>query len=411
MIRNLPFWLYAKPQALGLRSGFHQNACRLPSKLEPVGCKMNHASSLMEWRPGIRVLFREWRRIDSGNIMLEGFPRAHILSRPHLGLVTASSSPSRHTLEVISQYAAEMPYHDLLKKVSPVKRDCIYPDRWGLDLLQLCLEDHHFDTVIKYLKRLPTEGETTYELRMEIPEVLGNFIRQDRKAQKYLLPELAKFPQGRFYFFETFVDIDFLHVYYADALDDYLKYTNKAGNGYKDRDIRFALNLQFRRDLFHGTKRAAIKTAYRIKQLKLMDVDLENFLFWFPIARTFFTDLMTEGALRRDGNLQPLITSLHDHCAINPSGDAKGYALSESLQALYFLKQYAAIREIGLEYLSAIPSFSRHGSFYPPLVMILKEVDRHFGESNFAALNPNHSSSRYTSGTESYCAKNFSGHS
>lgn len=324
-----------------------------------------------------------------------------------LGLVTAKSSPSRHTLDVISQYATDEPYHSFLKKVSPEKQCGIYPDRWGLELLQLCLEDHHFDTVIKYLKRLPPEGETTHELRMEIPEVLGPFIRHDRKAQKHLLPELAKFPQGRFYFFETFVDIDFLHVYYADALDDYLKYTNKAGNGYKDRDIRFGLNLQFRRELFHGPKRAAAKTAYRIKQLHPRDLDLSNHLYWFPVARTFFTDFMTQGALRQNGNLEPLISSLHAHCAIAPDVDTKGYVLSESLQALYFLKQYAVIREIGLEYLSVIPLLTRHGSFYTPLVLILKEVDRRLGESNFAALNLDDCPSQYTSGTESYCTENF----
>lgn len=324
-----------------------------------------------------------------------------------LGLVRTTSSPSRHTLDVISRYAAEAPYHSFLKKMAPAKDSSTHSESLGLDLLQLCLEDHHFDTVIKYLQRLPPEQEANQAQRMHIAAVLGTFIRRDRKAQKHLLPALAKIPQGRFYFFESFVDLDFLHVYFAHALDDYLKEVHRVGHATKKRDILFALNLQFRRDLFHGPKRAAAKTSYRIQQVETGSFDLGNQSSWFPVARTFFTEIMTEGLLRRRGNLDPLLAKMHAHHDISPKMDVRGYLLSESLQALFFLKEYSAIREIGLEYLPTIQQINKIESFHTPLVLILKEVDQHFGENHFSSLGTHTSPTSHTEGCEAYNAGFF----
>lgn len=73
------------------------------------------------------------------------------------------------------------------------------------------------------------ELQHIYELQLEeyelnrLSHVLGIQIRENKDAQKILVPLWAKNKAAQIYFFERFVDLDNLNGYYGDAISIYLK--------------------------------------------------------------------------------------------------------------------------------------------------------------------------------------------
>ncbi len=77
------------------------------------------------------------------------------------------------------------------------------------------------------------ELQHIYELKLEeyelnrLSHVLGIQLRENRNAQKILMPLWAKNKSAQIYFFERFVDLDNLSGYYGKAISIYLKNKNK----------------------------------------------------------------------------------------------------------------------------------------------------------------------------------------
>ncbi|MFB6307679.1 MAG: hypothetical protein ABEH43_11970, partial [Flavobacteriales bacterium] len=134
------------------------------------------------------------------------------------GLVPARSKTSKNTLDSLTQYLGYNNWEEyVLKHSNPDLKKQIVPDKNGIHLLELCLKNHEFKSVIDYLKDL-SEDDLTETFRHEIREKFADILRHDKRARNVLIPELAKIEQGRKYFFEGFVDFVFLHEYYADGL-------------------------------------------------------------------------------------------------------------------------------------------------------------------------------------------------
>lgn len=320
-------------------------------------------------------------------------------------LVRSNSTTSKFSLDVLSQYVGVESFAVFSRSIRPRNKERIRTDKWGLELLSLCLQNHQFGTVLQYLEKLPHPSEAQYPHRIAVAEVLGLAIRRDRKARKVLLPELAKTTNGRFYFYETFVDLDYLNDYYADALDYYLKYLPFEDKKLKERDLLFTTNVQFRRSVLYQSKKSAAKSAYRLTSIDTKKLDRSDNSNYLPLGRTIFTEILSEGYLRRDGDFSAAIKRLHQFCAETDSIGIVVFLISEAVQALYLLKEFPLIREIALEYLNEIDMVTKVDHI-TPILAILKKVDSMYQESNFAHLGSNFVTQSTICGCESHYSTN-----
>ncbi|HKL40534.1 MAG TPA: hypothetical protein VJ894_07640 [Cryomorphaceae bacterium] len=254
------------------------------------------------------------------------------------------------------------------------------------------------------MEKLPHSSEAQYPQRIALAEVLGLAIRRDRKARKVLLPELAKTTNGRFYFYETFVDLDYLNDYYADALTHYLNYLPSNNKKLRERDLLFTINVQFRRNILYKSKKSAAKSAYQLNNIDTEKLDRSDDSHYLPLGRTIFTRILSEGHLKRDGDFSAAIQQLHQFCNETDSIGIKGFLLSEAVQALYLLKEFRLIREIAIEYLKEIEDLSTK-DHHTPIFAILKEVESLNKESNFQHLRVEIIPQTHVRGCESHYSR------
>ena len=162
-------------------------------------------------------------------------------------LVAIKTFPSKNTLNVLSEFVGFNNWEHFCKNEDEPHlslKENIVPDAMALKLFEISLKNHNFKTVLEYLKLLPINislGDT----QKKISEIFGEVFRKDREARNILLPKLAKMPEGRLYFYETFVDIDFLSVYYADSLSEYEEYINPKEKIKSKRDFIFVNTIKF----------------------------------------------------------------------------------------------------------------------------------------------------------------------
>ena len=122
-------------------------------------------------------------------------------------LISNNSQPSKYTLNILSEFVGYSSFDDLKnknKEDSPISsNEKLITDEFGIALFNLCLKNHHFDTVQEYLNLLPKEN-VHFQTQVKIGDSFGNIFRKDKKARAVLLPQLAKTASGRTYFYESF---------------------------------------------------------------------------------------------------------------------------------------------------------------------------------------------------------------
>jgi hypothetical protein len=161
--------------------------------------------------------------------------------------------PYLSTLDILSDYAGHRDWttfcrqNEAVPEVSTDKK--IVPDTLGLQLLKICLDNHHFQSVIDYLKMLEGPVLPSWKMHLELGSVLGQTFRKDPVAQKELLPELARIPEGRFFFYEAFVDEDHLDGYYGAAIMRYHHYQFDLIDNQRIKDYLFGQCMLFFRAL------------------------------------------------------------------------------------------------------------------------------------------------------------------
>lgn len=152
--------------------------------------------------------------------------------------------PHEYTLDILASYLGFRDWRDYSDKKKEYKAKL--PS--NLQLLDLCLQDHHVGTVVKYLKSLPADYSYDYNETIQIASIIGNSLTEDKQLRSKLMPELASFEQGRMYFTDMYVDELNFDLYYKQNLHYYLKAPVK--NAQKNiNDQLFALNLLYKHAL------------------------------------------------------------------------------------------------------------------------------------------------------------------
>lgn len=254
-------------------------------------------------------------------------------------------------------------------------------DYYGLKLLDIACKNHNFSTVLEYISLLPLENYSVE--RQLIGETLGQVIRYDKKARQILLPELAKTPQGRFYFYENFVDLDFLSHYYADSLDFYKKHITQQDKKSSLRDAIFATSIQFLNQLQLRNKVEAIKTGYELKRItKKQEINIESVGHILPLTR-YKTTMMSYWFLSNQPYNYKCESYLEELELELSSCDpfTRTFILAETFRALDVGKRYIDIKYLFDKYTSYPITKVVEGQYQ--LVLLLAEKSYNILGENF----------------------------
>lgn len=196
----------------------------------------------------------------------------------------------------MSEYAGYTSWDDLQKKEdNPISRnEKLVPDELGITLFTLCLKNHHFDTVLQYIDLLPSDTYVAKTHR-QISRTFGQVFRKDIKARNVLLPELAKTKNGRDYFFETFVDIDYINQYYNKAIvNNYIPAIGSLNEIKNRTDFVFAKSIEFIAYVTSNNHKRAISSSYELFQKINVQSHWQEFSHPYPYARLISVFLISE---------------------------------------------------------------------------------------------------------------------
>ena len=292
-------------------------------------------------------------------------------------LVVSKSTPSKTSLNILSEFVGHHNWETFCKEQEdPTSnlQEKLIPDAMALKLFEISLKNHDFKTVIDYLKLLPIDNYDDMPVA-KIGGIFGDVFRKDKKARQILLPELAKLPQGRFYFYEIFVDIDFLNIYFADALLDYKKHINLKDSDKSTRDLIFTNSLQFLNYLKTNQKRKTIQQGFELtKALHPNDANIETIKHPFPLARYHSSYLIYLFLTRKltDKELDKTLFLLEEQIILSNNKSDTTFILAELFKALYLSGKYAEIVFLYEKYNAKQQIYNKVSSSYIPLMNFVK---------------------------------------
>lgn len=272
-------------------------------------------------------------------------------------LVPSKSGISLSSLNIFCQYLGFKNYSDFVNSVNPEPDKKYIPDEFGLNLFNICLKNHEFKSVIDYIQQLPIGG-IGLKRHNAIKESFGTFFRNDRKGRKLLIPELAKIEQGRHYFFESFVDFDYLHQYYSSGLQYYQKHIKTHQPQLACRDFVFSQSVLIIAAIQKRDLRTAKRLSYELFSYKLRnDNSIIGFSHVWPFARYNALHLIY---MYLQNNLRPAflhdtIKRFRDQMSF-PSAHFQQILLSELLQALLYCKRFNEIPDVFNEFITLTDS-------------------------------------------------------
>ena len=244
----------------------------------------------------------------------------------------------------------------------------------------MCLKNHHFDTVLEYLELLPSEN-LDWNTQLNIANSLGTVLRKDKKAQAVLLPQLAKTEVGRMYFYESFVDIDFINSYYNDAVSKHYLPRIEAYNQKKYiTDLTFAKAIEFIAHLKARRKKEAIKTAYALFQKADINTHWKEFIHPFPYARLISVYLISEH-LKKKLTQQKIDFTIEKIEEVITNTNQPTFLLAQLIMALNYCKYYQEIIDLFEKYESLIEQKVKTSSDYLPIIICVKNAYAKLGGS------------------------------
>ena len=292
-------------------------------------------------------------------------------------MITNKSQPSQWTLNILSEYTGYSSWEDLKNKNKeelPISNnEKLKTDEFGITLFNLCLKNHHFDTVLEYLELLPSE-KLDWNTQLNIANSLGTVLRKDKKAQAVLLPQLAKTEVVRMYFYESFVDIDFINSYYNDAVS---KYYLPRIEVYDQRkfitDFTFAKSIEFIAHLKAKKRKEAIKTSFELFQKVDINTHWKEFIHPFPYARLIAIYIISEH-LKKKLTQQKIDFAIEKIEEVIANTNQTTFLIAQLIMALNYCKYYQEIIDLFDKYESLIEQKVKTSSDYLPIIICVKNA-------------------------------------
>ena len=206
---------------------------------------------------------------------------------------------------------------------------------------------------MEYIDLLPTETHIE-ETQLQISRSLGLTFRKDKKARKLLLPELAKTKNGRTYFFENFVDIDFVNHYYKDAIVS--NYIPHIGNLIKEKnktDFLFAKAIEFIANVKANKKKQAIWTSYNLFQKISIQIHWQELSHPYPYARLISTYLISE-YLKGKLTIEKITFSIEKIEIVLFNTENTMFVLAQLIMALNYCECYQEVINLYEKYKNSI---------------------------------------------------------
>jgi len=279
------------------------------------------------------------------------------------GLQKNNSIPYKHTLNILCEYVNYSSWDSYSKDHSDINsfNRKVLPDDLGLKLLEICIENHDFKSVMDYIKLLPEDLDHDSEVKYKISNLFGKAFRKDKIAREALLPELAKIPQGRHFFFEYYVDIDFSNRYFSDGLNHYIKWINPIDKKEALSDFVFANAIQFISNFYAGENVLARKIAHNLfSKTNLTEINPDSIKHPLPIARYYGCHLIYKmlcGRLKT-ADIKNTINDTINLINYYKNASYTSIFLGKLFESLYFTEQYDKIIELYEEYENSI-SYSK----------------------------------------------------
>jgi len=213
-----------------------------------------------------------------------------------LGLVKSKSRPFCSTLNILAEYIGYKDWErfcDIQKEIASndISGKRFIPDYSALVLLNICLKNKSIQSIVDFLDMLYPKYEQNHffsnnKITTAVSNLLGKYARQDRELARELLPMLAKTERGREYFFESFVDLDYLDDYLIDAFDFYDKHSDGTSTAKGRTEFVFSNSLRllnhFEKDDMPAFKNLAENV---FSTLHPRDITNETCLHLNPVAR------------------------------------------------------------------------------------------------------------------------------
>jgi len=266
--------------------------------------------------------------------------------------VVKKSAISVSSLNILSAYVNYSNWDNFCKNQDNSNlniQENYFPDEMGLKLFDISLKNHNFSTILDYLMGIPLEiidemPGTVYKMG----SILGHVFRKDSVARKALLPELAKTEQGRLFFYETFVDVEWHNSYYADAMFYYKKHINYNNKNRSNRDFVFASTIEINNLTCRNRKKQVLKKSYDlIKRINPEEANPNTIGHKMPTTRyyaTYMIYLFLTKSLT-DKNVKQITASINALINTTNLSSTNTFIISELFRSLHYCKRYHDVVE------------------------------------------------------------------
>ena len=207
----------------------------------------------------------------------------------------------------------------------------------------------------------------------KISTSLGTIIRKDKKARKILLPELAKSFSGRKYFYESFVDFDYLNEYYASAISNhYIKHISVFSGNKAIDDLVFSSSIQFIGCIKANRNKEAIKIANALFKKVSPHSDFSLFNHPFPYGRLQSLYIISETLKNNLDSkmIEGVLARVEKVCKVLHVNEAS-FILSNIIMSLNYVGRFTDVLNFYKDYKSVIDSSSSvntvHGAVFNSL--------------------------------------------
>lgn len=297
------------------------------------------------------------------------------------------NTPYLNTLDILSDYATGKMWNQFCSQESIINESVKNTDNQiNLQLLEICFQNEDFKTVLDYMSYLPAEyDEVSPETQIKLSNLFGVSIRNTNQRLA-LTKELAKTRQGRFLFFETFVDIDNLTGYYGQSLDFYERYGQVVDTKRKLNDYIFLQCMRFWKAWLLQDIKEVKKVGYQLfGKYQPKEIIAANGVMFYPFARWHAYRLiyLNEANMLTQNLVEDAILLLESAIKFfNPNKTV--IVLSKLFEALLITNHSKLIYPLYLKYKAIIDLGEVNNDTYLPLLQYVKMALVKEGKNNLA---------------------------